>query len=257
MGRDILTDAAFGGAPERWPLPAAHTPEQRWRRAVAAGGQGRYASADTELERLLDAGGSVASLAHSTRGSLLRQLGGHRLARGWDGRALALATDAESRADALTGLAADALGLGRFAASAVLLRRAAAPIDDGAPGRCAVRLGWVGAELAMATGDGAVALERARHAVALAADLPSVRHRVKSAVVLAAAQCCAGNVAEARALADDGLAATARHGLVPLRWALASLLAGIGSATHIAAEVAVIRDEAAELVRYRGGVWRS
>ncbi|GAB5006663.1 hypothetical protein MAHJHV63_50100 [Mycobacterium avium subsp. hominissuis] len=29
---------------------------------------------------------AVASLAHSTQGSFLRQLGWHALARGWDGR---------------------------------------------------------------------------------------------------------------------------------------------------------------------------
>ena len=69
--------------------------------------------------------GRLASLAHSTQGSFLRQLGWHTLARGWDGRALALAgADAEAAADALIGLAADALGVGRFAASATLLRRA-------------------------------------------------------------------------------------------------------------------------------------
>ncbi|KEG31865.1 hypothetical protein EN20_06585 [Mycobacterium tuberculosis] len=50
--------------------------------------------------------------------SLLRQLGWHTLARGWDGRALALAgADREAGADALIGLAADALGVGRFAAA--------------------------------------------------------------------------------------------------------------------------------------------
>ena len=66
-------------------------------------------------------------------------------------------------------------------------------------------------------------------AVELAAARVSVRHRVKSDVVLAAALCSAGRVDESRALADDGLNATERYGLIPLRWALASLLAGIGS----------------------------
>src|SRR5690349_22538234 len=60
----------------------------------------------------------------STQGSFLRQLGWHSLARGWDGRALALAAgDPEACADALIGLAADALGIGRFAAAATLLAR--------------------------------------------------------------------------------------------------------------------------------------
>ena len=70
--------------------------------------------------------GPVVSLAHSTRASFLRQLGWHARARGWDGRASALAgADLEAHADALIGLAADALGVGRFAASAAALHRAA------------------------------------------------------------------------------------------------------------------------------------
>ena len=75
----ILAEAAFGGEPQRWPLPAATTPLDRWRRAVAAGGQGRYAAALTDLALLeRSAEGSLRSLGRSTRASFLRQLGGHR-----------------------------------------------------------------------------------------------------------------------------------------------------------------------------------
>ena len=105
-----LTAAAFGAAPSLWPLPAARTDEQRWLRAVAAGGQGRYATAFAELAELRrTAGAPLVSLSHSTQASLLRQLGWHDRARDWDGRALARAgTDPQARADALVGLAADA-----------------------------------------------------------------------------------------------------------------------------------------------------
>src|ERR1700740_2631280 len=106
-----LADAAFGNHPESWPLPTATTPNQLWMRAVASGGQGRYGSAYRDLAALRRSvsGGRLVSLAHSTQGSFLRQLGWHAQARGWDGRALALAgTDPEPRADALIGLAADA-----------------------------------------------------------------------------------------------------------------------------------------------------
>ncbi len=44
-----LANTAFGDDPGRWPLPAASTPHQLWLRAVAAGGQGRYASALADL----------------------------------------------------------------------------------------------------------------------------------------------------------------------------------------------------------------
>ncbi|ETA94057.1 hypothetical protein O979_23725, partial [Mycobacterium avium subsp. paratuberculosis 10-4404] len=107
----LLAEAAFGDRPDRWPLPAAGTPAQLWLRAVAAGGQGRYGAALHDLARLrrTATAGRLASLAHSTQGSFLRQLGWHALARGWDGRALALAgDDPEAGADALIGLAADA-----------------------------------------------------------------------------------------------------------------------------------------------------
>jgi len=254
---DPLTDAAFGRTPQRWPLPAAAGPRTRWLRAVAAGGQGHYAVACTELDALLRATRDpvLHSLAHSTRASFIRQLGGHTAARGWDGRAAAAAgDDPEACADALTGLAADALGVGRFAASARLLDRAA-DAAAAAGGRAPVRLAWVRAELAMARGDGTAAVAHAEQGVRLAEDFGSARHRVKSQVVLAAAWCAAGELDRARAVADAALPLTERFGLVPLRWALACLLGDIGSDLQVPERVAAIRDHAADTVRQRGGAW--
>ncbi len=207
MIEPTLAAAAFGDQPAHWPLPTARTPNQLWLRAVAAGGQGRYGSAYRDLAVLRRSAASgrlvapLVSLAHSTQGSFLRQLGWHARARGWDGRALALAgADPEARGDALIGLAADALGVGRFAAAAALLARAdsalaACAITGAVPDRLPVRRRWVGAELAMACGDGAVAVRRAEEAVELAQAMgqASERHRVKSEVVLAAALCSAGD----------------------------------------------------------------
>jgi hypothetical protein len=255
---DVLARAAFGDDPGRWPLPAAGTPLQTWERAVAAGGQGRYASGFADLDALgyAPGAGSVASLALSTRASFLRQLGRHDDARSWDGRAFALAgPDAEARADALIGLAADALGVGRFAASARLLQRAREVIGDASPGRLPVRFGWVSAELAMFTGDGSAALVHAERAVGLAESTGSVRHAVKSDVVLAAALCSAGDLDASRRVADTALAATERLGLVPLSWALACLLADVGSAVHPPDRITEIRDESADAVRRGGGAW--
>ncbi len=252
-----LADAAFGADPGRWPLPAAATPRERWLRAVAAGGQGRYGCALTELAVILrgrDAG-PLTSLAHSTRASFLRQLGGHVRARGADGLAWAhRGDDDEAAADALVGLAADALGVGRFGVSARLLDRARA-IHGAGSSRQGVRLSWVSAELAMARGDGAQAVEHARLGVAAAAGYGSTRHAVKSDVVLAAALCSAGDLDAAREVADTALAATEKSGLIPLRWALACLLADIGSDSHDAAQIGRIRDLSADTVRRRGGLW--
>ena len=59
--------------------------------------------------------------------------------------------DSEAAVDALAGLAADALGVGRLAAAAVLLDRAAERHDraEAPPQRQAIRLAWVGAPLAL------------------------------------------------------------------------------------------------------------
>jgi hypothetical protein len=256
-----LTAAAFGDEPGRWPLPTANTPHQLWLRAVAAGGQGRYGSAHADLARLLRRAPTarLASLAHSTAGSLLRQVGWHTVACGWDGRALALAgDDPEAGADALLGLAADALGVGRLTASAALLRRADALVAC-APQRVSVRRGWVAAELAMAGGDGDTAVRHAEAAVELAANPvagPSLaRHRAKSDVVLAAALCSAGALEKARAVGGTALDLTGRLGLVPLRWALACLLLDIETSALTTQELRGIRDACARWVRHAGGTW--
>ena len=260
-----LSAAAFGGQPGCWPLPTATTPHQRWLRAVAAGGQGRYGSACGDLEALLRCrpAGRLASLAHSTQGSFLRQLGWHTLARRWDGRALTLAgDDPEARADGLIGLAADALGVGRFAAAATLLSRVELSAGD-APHRSAVRRSWVAAELAMATGAGSAAVAHAEAAVDLAAEAVfepvtgavSERHCVKSQMVLAAALCSAGDLDRARTVGDAAFEAAGRLGLVPLRWALACLLVDIGSTGHPTSELQALRDSCAEQVRHAGGSW--
>jgi hypothetical protein len=252
-----LANAAFGDAPGRWPLPAATTPHELWLRAVVAGGQGRYSSAMADLAALRrERRGPLTSLGHSTRASFMRQLGWHDRARTWDGRAAALAgADREANGDALIGLAADALGVGRFAASERALRRASDFLDEAASARLHVRFAWVSAELAMARGQGPAAVEHAEAGRDAAVAFGSARHAVKSEVVLAAALCCVGDLETSRRVADIALQETERLGMIPLRWALASLLVGIGSATHSEVEVAAIRDCSADTVRSRGGVW--
>ncbi|HEY1840393.1 MAG TPA: hypothetical protein VGG53_09250 [Mycobacterium sp.] len=255
-----LVAVAFGEQPGRWPLPAAATPHQRWLRAVAAAGQGRYGSAYADLAILMRAepSGRLASLAHSTQASFLRQLGWHSLARGWDGRALALAGgDPEAAADALTGLAADALGVGRLAAAATLLGRAE-PLVAQAPHRLAIRKAWVAAELAMARGQGAVAVRNAELAVELVATTlgGATRHRAKSDVVLAAALCSNGALDRARTVADAALELTGQLRLLPLRWAVAGLLVDLAGAGNSAGELRGIRDDCARRVERWGGAWR-
>ena len=65
------------------------------------------------------------------------------------------------------------------------------------------------------------------------------------------------SAADVGRLADFALLGTQTHRLVPLRWALACLLAGVGSATHSPAEVAAICDRSATFITRHGGRWNS
>ncbi|OBA86680.1 hypothetical protein A5642_22235 [Mycolicibacterium mucogenicum] len=255
-----LRAAAFGNDVPRWPLPPAHSADELWLRAVAAGGQGRYAAANADLDAVVRLGrGALLSLAHSTRASFLRQLGWHRLARVADGRAWALVAHrpdlAEARADALVGLAADALGIGRFGVAHRLLERAAADTENGGVPRQRVRLAWVSAELAMVSGHGEESVTHAERARQLVGDLDSPRHAVKTDVVYSAALCSAGRFDDTRRVADAALERTQQFGLVPLTWALGCLLSDIGSAERSPDAMAQLRDAAAATVRNRGGRW--
>jgi len=274
----VLTAAAFGDRPGASPLPAATDPHRRWLRAVALAGQGFYSGARAELTRLQRevTEGPLASLAASTEASLLRQLGWHRQAAAHDGRAFALARAAvprlpeettrivEAQCDALTGLAADALGCGRLGLSRRLLAQCAdllgaagadpAAGDDTAEKgtdfwRQRIRLHWVTAETALASGDFATAKQHSAQASARADLSPSVRHRVKSDLLRAASATGDPDLGPARVLVADVSERCAEHGLVPLRWAAAMLAHGIGAvpgADHV-------RDECAQVVTCRGG----
>ncbi|MCR8691124.1 hypothetical protein NWP13_01130 [Rhodococcus pyridinivorans] len=276
----ILVAAAFGPSPGAHPLPAAHGPEQNWLRAVALGGQGRYAAARAELARVRGTGGVWSSFGASTEASLLRQLGGHRAAAVLDGRALAEAgslrtssgntvaarRDVDTVAawcDAATGLAADALGRGRLAVCGSLLDRCAAVLDaaeseagEKAFVRQRIRLAWVGAESALAAGDFTRARSRADRAVELADGFGSIRHSVKSDLVRAASLTGLPDHGPAVELAADVLARAEEHGLVPLQWAAAMLLDGLGGGDAGRVrdlDAGRVRDVCATTIAGRGG----
>lgn len=248
-------------------MPASVYPRDRWLCAVALGGQGRYAAANAMLAELLrdQRTGPVASLAWSTRASLLRQTGWHRSASGLDGRALALlspvhASDsvavASARCDATTGLAADALGCGRLALGWRLLDRTRHDLsiyDDGVGAdvlwRAHVRLNWVAAELSLACGDFEAAVRHARAASSIADRCDSIRHRVKSDLLRAAAATGQPDSAEAVRIAQDVLLRSDMHGLVPLKWAASMLLCGVTSDSSFEVE----RDACKLLIEQRGG----
>lgn len=265
---DSLRDAAFGANPGLAHLRPACSGLDRWHRAVALGGQGHFARARAELDLLGRSerpNSALRSFAASTEASLLRQLGWHARAAIFDGAALAAAGDGTSidavaaRCDALTGLAADALGVGRFALGHSLLRRCetmlTAATGVAAPQelwRQHIRLNWVRAELALAAGDASAARTAADLAVAAAQVSASVRHVVKSRLILAAALCCDDDLSAAQALSAAVVSDCRDNGLLPLLWAAAMLRSAIAADT--AAGALVI--ETAQTIELRGGRFR-
>ncbi|MBT2266651.1 MULTISPECIES: hypothetical protein [Rhodococcus erythropolis group] len=223
------------------------------------GGQGHYARARAALDVLdrLTAGFSthsdrvLASLSASTRASFLRQSGRHALASTWDGRAVAivggLPGDPEAVCDALTGLAADALGCGRLPLGWRLLARCRASLDEGGLWRQEIRIEWVSAELALAGGDFARAGRHAERAVELSGESESVRHRVKSDLLRSAAL-TGTDPSAAVTMAADVFARCRQYGLLPLAWASSMLIEGVsGGRTSPSAR------EIGDLIAMRGG----
>ncbi|MGH3439698.1 MAG: hypothetical protein ACRDRN_24995 [Sciscionella sp.] len=224
---------------------AAYGLRHRWLAAVALGGQGRYAAAAGLLAPLVTGPDPVtAALAGATLASHRRQLGGHAVARSWDSAAIRrlgcelAATpvagdpdpdgiDADGALhDVLLGLAADAIGLGRPAPATRFIEAAWLRCHPGWRGQ--VRAGWVTAELALATGSTAAAVEAAERAVELVQPVDAPRHNTKSGLVLAAALATQGTErgrGRAATLLDRAVSTSLERGFLPLLWPSALLLA--------------------------------
>lgn len=241
---------------------------EQWMVAVDLGGRGYAARALTLLDALARdvSDDAIASLALSTRGSLVRQAGRHRDALVFDGAALARADPGAGApadepvswhraavVDALVGAAADNLGRFRFGASARLLDRArpwlrttSGPGDDWTTDtRVRLRWEWVTAEFHLYSGrpdEAARHASRAQAVVDAAAGVP-VRHRIKTELIGAAGVAAAGDVHSARAIAASCREQSATHGLLPLEWASLSLLAGVGAGDEVTMQRAAVRDE--------------
>jgi hypothetical protein len=235
--------AAFGPDPGALVRPpgVAAPPHVRWICAVTLGGQGRYAAAATLLGGLLAdrrVPAAVAAHAAVTLASHRRQLGGHAAARPLDALGLRLATaalregparpdelgtdPAAARVDALVGLAADAIGCGTPGTARRFLDVAAPELAAHPSWRLRARAGWVRAELALVVGAAADAVAPAEDALRAARGGGSLRHQLKSRIILAVARSAddrSPSVAEsALAELDDAGLSAARHGLLPLVW---------------------------------------
>ncbi len=219
----------------------------RWLLAVAAGAQGRYGEALTQLEPLTADGvpAVLQAAACATTASLLRQIGDHPSADPFDARGIALlaaqppGVGVDEALDCAIGSTADAVGTGDLPAARARLdaaRALAAAEGPVPPGwRPLVRLRWVEAEVALLAGDVAAAVVAGTAAHALATTAGAVRHRTKSAMFAGVALALANGPDAARGLLLDAAADADSHGLLPLVWPLRAVLAtmpGLATDAH-------------------------
>ncbi|MFF0146725.1 hypothetical protein [Amycolatopsis sulphurea] len=130
---------------------------------------------------------------------------------------------AGARADALLGLAADNLALGRSGAARRLAVRAA---QADRRWRAAVRGGWVAAEIELAGGRPPDAVAPARRALEIARVRGARRHAVKSAIVLGVALTAAGE-GGAIELLGAALEEAEKYELHSLTWVAAQVTADL------------------------------
>ncbi|WP_425425354.1 hypothetical protein [Amycolatopsis saalfeldensis] len=134
-----------------------------------------------------------------------------------------------ARADALLGLAADNLALGRISAAR---RLAALAVAGDGRWRATVRAGWVGAEIELAAGRPAEAVAPARRAAETARERGARRHVVKSDIVLGVALSAAGDAGAREAalgLVERALAEAEKCELHSLIWVAARVAADLGA----------------------------
>jgi hypothetical protein len=218
---DSLERAAFGDRPDAVVTSVSPVPRERWLAAVVLGAQGRYARAAGLLDPLVTGQNDLAALATATLASHRRQLGGHAAARRLDARGLAWARSDEARADVLLGLAADAVGAGRPGEARLLRDRA-----PRTTWRARVRAGWVSAEIELSAGRARAARPHAERALDAATSSGSVRHRIKSEIVLGATLAEDDQVMARKLVTRARDDATDLH-LSSLVWPASSLLAQV------------------------------
>jgi hypothetical protein len=207
-----------------------HLAARRW------DGLGLALATDPENSRRA-AESAIESLATERADSVGSTISGRGAGPGGAGAGLDLAA---ARVDALLGLAADAIGLADLELADRLLRLAEPAAAEHPSWRPGVRWHWVRAELALSQNRPEPATDWARPALARATQAGAVRHQVKSALVLAAAEAGAGSPPERMVAVLSKLSErTRRSGLWTLEWPIQLMLAGLvepidfdRSATH-------------------------
>lgn len=206
----------------------------RWLRGVALGACGRYGEAFETLEPI-DPGVPEYSMARSLRGSLLRQLGCHDLALVADREAMSSAATPGAAIEAMTGLAADAVGLedipaatGSLAQARGLLDRVAADRGSGALWwRHRVRLAWVDCEAALLESRYPDAVAHATLALDAAEGATAPRHVAKSLLFAAVAEIQVGRPDEAVPRLRRSLMLSTSMGFLAVAWPAHAVLAAL------------------------------
>lgn len=197
-------------------MAAPVSDERRLGEAIDAGARGLYRESWVLLDGVRDE--ALLSRALSTRGSHLRQVGDIDAALDVDRRAIACAADAQSRADARVGLAADDVAR-LIPAQAILDEAHEDAVQDW---RTLTRWWWVGAESAMVEGRYDVAITAAEHAID-ECHTHSPRHLAKSRIILGAALSAAGRCPDGPLLEAEP--ALAEGEWATLQWPLALVAA--------------------------------
>lgn len=208
-----------------------------WLNGVALGACGRYGRA-LEVVETIGQGTPEYSMARSLRASLLRQLGSHDLALRADREAMASAATPGAAVEALTGLAADAVGLQEALTANTMLAQAEALLNKVAadPGnatwwRHRVRLAWVRCEVALLQSQHEEALKHARDALAAAETANAPRHIAKSLLFQAVSLIETGRREEALTDLRRSLLLSTSMGFLAVAWPTHAVIAALSRET--------------------------
>jgi tetratricopeptide (TPR) repeat protein len=205
----------------------------RWLQAVALGACGRYGEALGVVDQIVP-GTPEYSMARSLRASLLRQIGAHDLALRADREAMASAATPGAAIEAMTGLAADAVGLQDALTAATMLSQSTSLLDrvtaaEDAPTwwRHQVRMAWVQCEVALLTLDREQAVGRSARALDIAENAAAPRHVAKSLLFLAVSQIEAGDQEHALPNLRRSIVLSASMGFLAVAWPAHAVLAAV------------------------------
>ncbi len=206
----------------------------KWLRGVALGACGRYGDALAEVDGI-PTGTPEFSMARSLRASLLRQLGCHDLALVADREAMAGAATPGAAIEAMTGLAADAVGLHDALTSTTMLAQARSLLDRvtadarDAPTwwRHQVRLAWVECEVALLQSRYEDAVTHATIALDQAEAANAPRHVSKSLLFVAVSDIEAGRREVALPRLRRSLMLSTSMGFLAVAWPAHAVLAAL------------------------------